>query len=471
MVWRSSVSAVVAVAVGLFAQAQAFDVTLVNSCSESIVVFDSKTTETLPVGGTSTRTVAPGGAYVYRKGTGGQATLAEFSADNNAAWYDISIIPTGDKQGPGQCGSIDECKAVTGGVGFNVAMSIEPSRTDGHRCVSVTCMEDGCNDGYQFPSDDTKTHSCPSSVDFTVTFCPGGSSGAAQTIEQVVNEAQTTVQQYTAPAPTTATPTKAPTQPPTEAPTQAPTEAPTQAPTEAPTQPPTEAPTQPPTEAPTQPPTEAPTQPPTEAPTQPPTEAPTQPPTEAPTQPPTEAPTQPPTEVPTEIPTVSSSSASASSGVDAGDSQSNDFVGQVGAYNETSSSNDVDVGDESSSESNSKSNSDESSSESSSEASTTKSTPYQKTGTTMKATPTSLKTNDNNGEVEQANTQSSGGSSGGTAYVVLAIGAAVGAVAVAAIVAIRKKKQAFDDMDSKTPVMGSDHSVLMTATNSNSAVL
>jgi hypothetical protein len=88
MVWRAPV---VAVAVGLLAQAQAFDVTLVNSCSESIDVFDSKTTETLQVGGTSTRTVSPGGAYVYRKGTGGQATLAEFSADNSAAWFDISI--------------------------------------------------------------------------------------------------------------------------------------------------------------------------------------------------------------------------------------------------------------------------------------------------------------------------------------------------------------------------------------------
>ncbi|POM67918.1 Hypothetical protein PHPALM_15987 [Phytophthora palmivora] len=173
MVWRSSVNAVVAVAVGLITQTQAFEVTLVNSCSEPIDVFDSKTTETLPVGGTSTRTVSPGGAYVYRKGTGGQATLAEFSADQNAAWYDISIIPTGEKQGPGNCGSLEECMAVTGGVGFNVAMSIEPGKTDGNRCVSLTCMENGCSDAYQYPADDTKTHSCPSSTDFTVTFCPG----------------------------------------------------------------------------------------------------------------------------------------------------------------------------------------------------------------------------------------------------------------------------------------------------------
>ncbi|KAH7462970.1 Thaumatin-like protein [Phytophthora ramorum] len=437
MVWRSSM---VAVAVALIAQAQAFEVTLVNSCSESIDVFDSKTTETLQSGGTSTRTVSPGAAYVYRKGTGGQATLAEFSADNNAAWYDISIIPTGDKSGPGLCGSLEECKAVTGGVGFNVAMSIEPSQTDGSRCVSLTCMEDGCSDAYQYPKDDTKTHACPSSVDFTVTFCPGGSSGDTSTIEQVANEAQSSVQQF---ATTTA---------PTEAPTQAPTEAPTQAPTQAPT----EAPTQAPTEAPTMPPTEAPTQPPTEAPTQPPTEAPTMPPTEVPTMPPTEA------------PTTSSASASAPSDVDAGDSQWKDFVGKVGAHNETSSSSSsgVAVGD------------DESGSESSSSQSTTQTSAteqpvsYEKAGKT-----TALQTSGNDGSVEQVNTQSSGGSSGGAAYIVLSIGAAVGMIAVAAIVVIRKKKQAFDEMDSKTPVLNTmrdgptDHSVLMTATNSTSAVL
>ncbi|KAL3664157.1 hypothetical protein V7S43_011038 [Phytophthora oleae] len=454
MVWRSSVSAMVAVAVGLIAQAQAFDVTLVNSCSESIVVFDSKSTETIQVGGSSTHTVAPGAAYVYRKGTGGQATLAEFSADNNAAWYDISIIPTGDKSGPGNCGSLEECTTVTGGVGFNVAMSIEPSQPDGKRCVSLTCMENGCSDAYQYPADDTKTHSCPSSVDFTVTFCPGGSSGTQQmvdqTVDQVANEAQSSVQQYTAPAPTTA------------APTQAPTEAPTQPPTEAPT---TQPPTLPPTEAPTLPPTESPTLPPTESPTLPPTEAPTLPPTETPTLPPTEAPTLPPTEAPS----ASSASASTSGDVDAGDSQWNDFVGKVGTHNETSGSNDVDVGDESSKS--------ESSSKSTTQTSVTaKPDPYQKAGVGTTAS-SALQTTGDNGSVQQVNTQSSDSGSGGTAYIVLCIGAAVGAVAVAAIVVIRKKKQAFDEMDNKTPVLNTmrdgptDHSVLMTATNHTSAVL
>ncbi|KAF1781714.1 Thaumatin [Phytophthora cactorum] len=419
MVWRSSMTAMLVVALGLFAQAQAFEVTLVNSCSESIDVFDSKTTETLQEGGTSTRTVSPGGAYVYRKGTGGQATLAEFSADNNAAWYDISIIPTGEKQGPGNCGSLEECMDVTGGVGFNVAMSIEPSQTDGSRCVSLTCMENGCSDAYQYPADDTKTHSCPSSVDFTVTFCPGGSSGATQTVDQTVdqvgNQAQNTVQH-----PLLRTPRPNPLLRPHD---------PT--PTEAPTLPPTDAPTLPPTEAPTMPPTEEPT-------------------------------TMPPTEVPV------ASSVSASGDGDAGNSQWNDFVGKVGAHNETSSSSGVDVGDESSSEAGS---------ETTQISVTTKPVSYQKAGVQQTTPPSVLQTNKDNGSVQQANTQSSDGGSGGTAYVVLCIGAAVGMIAVTAIVVIRKKKQAFDEMDNKTPVLNTmrdgptDHSVLMTATNHNTTVL
>ncbi|GMF40085.1 unnamed protein product [Phytophthora lilii] len=101
-----------------------------------------------------------------------------------------------------------------------------------------------------------------------------------------------------------------------------------------------------------------------------------------------------------------------------------------------------------------------------------------KAGTDVQTSaPSALQTNDNDGTVEQANTQSSDKSSGGAAYIVLCVGAAVGAIAVAAIVVIRKKKQAFDEMDNKTPVLNTmrdgptDHTVLMTATNNTSAVL
>ncbi|GMF13064.1 unnamed protein product [Phytophthora lilii] len=42
-------------------------------------------------------------------------------------------------------------------------------------CTTVTCLEDGCADAYQYPSDDGKTHSCSDSASTTLTFCLGGS--------------------------------------------------------------------------------------------------------------------------------------------------------------------------------------------------------------------------------------------------------------------------------------------------------
>lgn len=141
---------------------------------------------------------------------------------------------------PEYCPDLASCKALTGGTGYNTPMQIAPSG-----CQTVTCMEDGCADAYQFPKDDGKTHACADTTTITLTFCPGGSGGSTQ-------------------APATQAPT---TQPPTQAPTtQAPTPAPTPSPTPEPT---TQAPTpEPTTEAPTPEPTPEPT---TEAPTPEPT--------------------------------------------------------------------------------------------------------------------------------------------------------------------------------------------------------
>ncbi|KAK1931153.1 Thaumatin-like protein [Phytophthora citrophthora] len=267
---QASVAAL-SLALAAFSVEASVPMTVYNQCSESIELYDNSAVEIVAAGGTTSRTLAEGFSGMFRNGVNDQATLAEFSVTGGFLWYDISIIPTG----PGYCGSLEECKSVTGRTGYNTPMQIAPSG-----CQTVTCLNDGCADAYQYPKDDTKTHACSDSTSVVLTFCPGGSGGSTPSSYE-------STQQQSAPAPTTAAPTQAPTQAPT---TQPPTQPPT---TQPPTQPPTtQPPTQPPTEAPTtQPPTEAPTQPPTEAPTQPPTEAPTQPPTEAPTtQPPTKAP-------------------------------------------------------------------------------------------------------------------------------------------------------------------------------------
>lgn len=100
--------------------------------------------------------------------------MAEFSIDaSNKTWYDVSVIPTGPLGGPGLCKSLGECKKVTGGVGFNQPLQINPKVAYAdENCRKLVCLEDGCDDAYQFPQQDEKTHSCDAGVDFQVVFCP-----------------------------------------------------------------------------------------------------------------------------------------------------------------------------------------------------------------------------------------------------------------------------------------------------------
>ncbi|KAI9910749.1 hypothetical protein PsorP6_010293 [Peronosclerospora sorghi] len=209
--------------------AQGFNIYVSNMCQEAMILAhvtpDGLTTTPLAPGGTTTKCVEAGtGAHVFKSGTGAQATLAELSAQGGKAWLDISTIPTGPKSGPADCASLQECKDLTGGVGFNVAMRLTPLKQDGDRCVALTCLADGCEDAYQFPKDDTKTHTCPLSTDYDLTFCPGGSGGATAA---------------PSPPPTQA-PTSAPSPPPTEAPTPASTPIPSSAPESSPAPPSTE---------------------------------------------------------------------------------------------------------------------------------------------------------------------------------------------------------------------------------------
>ncbi|ETP31788.1 hypothetical protein F442_19378 [Phytophthora nicotianae P10297] len=404
---QASVAALSLALVAFTAEASV-PVTVYNQCSENVDLYDNSAVETIAPGGTTSRTLAEGFSGMFRNGVSSQATLAEFAVTGGFLWYDISIIPTGTV-GPGYCGSLEECKAVTGGTGYNTPMQIAPSG-----CQTVTCLQDGCADAYQYPKDDTKTHACSDTTSVVLTFCPGGSGGSTpSTYDSTQQQQQQQQQQEMTPAPTTAPPTQPSTQAPT---TQPPTEAPT---TQPPTQPPTEAPT-------TQPPTEAPTQPPTEAPTQPPTEAPTQPPTEAPTQAPTEAPTPTPTETPTAT-TVTPEPTT-----------------------ETPSTPEVQYAS-----SNSTSNDEEQ------EAATVAPSKVTKTGTTTAATPapvaqvisapsTSTSSKSSNDNTETANTQASAdnGTDSGT-YIATGLGGCAVIAAVAVVAVARKKKKELDATEGK----------------------
>lgn len=196
-------------------------VTISNSCSESVALYDNSATTTLASGSSTTRTLANGYVGMFRNGESDEATLAEISVDSDGTpWYDISIIPPDS----GSCTSLSSCQSQTGKTGFNTAMQITPQDNIGDdTCEVLTCEADGCSDAYQYPSDDTKTHTCPEGTSFEVTFCPGGSGTSTSS----TTSSSTT---STTPTPTTATPTtSAPT---TAAPTTAtPTSTPTPTPT------------------------------------------------------------------------------------------------------------------------------------------------------------------------------------------------------------------------------------------------
>ncbi|GLD98339.1 hypothetical protein PINS_up007036 [Pythium insidiosum] len=182
MVFRRSLPlllAAAALATSMTEAQQGYTVKFTNKCDHQIDLFDPKInpggTEPIEVGKSVSKFIqANTGARTFRHSKDAQATLAEFSGDNGMAWYDISIIPTGPKSGPDYCGSLQECKAYTGGKGFNVPMDIVPNQQNGGRCRKLECPFDGCTDAYLFPKDDLKTHVCPLGTEFEVIFCPGG---------------------------------------------------------------------------------------------------------------------------------------------------------------------------------------------------------------------------------------------------------------------------------------------------------
>ncbi|KAG7387583.1 hypothetical protein PHYPSEUDO_013977 [Phytophthora pseudosyringae] len=212
-----------------FAAVQAsVSVTISNSCSESVALYDNSATSTLASGSSTTRTLASGYVGMFRNGESDEATLAEISVDSDGTpWYDISIIPPD----AGSCTSLSACQSQTGKTGFNTAMQITPQDNIGDdTCEVLTCEADGCSDAYQYPSDDTKTHTCPEGTSFEVTFCPGGSgTSTSSTTSSSTSPTPTPTTATPTPttatsAPTTATPTTTPT--PTPTPTSTPTEAP-----------------------------------------------------------------------------------------------------------------------------------------------------------------------------------------------------------------------------------------------------
>ncbi|RLN43895.1 hypothetical protein BBJ28_00013969 [Nothophytophthora sp. Chile5] len=160
------------------AVASASSMSFINKCAYSIELYHSQEGLGLAkladiAAGSTFSSDITGPAHMFRHGAGNNATLLEISLDSET-WYDISIIPPS----PGYCGSYQECKACTSAgckTGFNVPVSVKPKQNSGTgTCTPLYCAADSateCSDAYLFPMDNTKTHHCPASTDFDVTFC------------------------------------------------------------------------------------------------------------------------------------------------------------------------------------------------------------------------------------------------------------------------------------------------------------
>ncbi|RLN87230.1 hypothetical protein BBJ28_00004260 [Nothophytophthora sp. Chile5] len=143
----------------LAAASDATAIHFVNLCGDSMKLYGGNTEATVTDGASATYDLADDDNAAYRYGVSYQATLA----------------------GSRTC--LEDCKAVTGGVGFNVAMQIVPSTGGGldssDTCRVLSCLEDGCGDAYQYPDQADRTHSCGGDVEFEVIFCPNNDSSSS----------------------------------------------------------------------------------------------------------------------------------------------------------------------------------------------------------------------------------------------------------------------------------------------------
>lgn len=88
----------------------ATSISFVNDCTYDISLYDNNATETLAVGGSTSRELADGFSGMFRNGTSNEATLAQFAISGGKAWYAISTVPPG----AGNCTSYAECAATSG---------------------------------------------------------------------------------------------------------------------------------------------------------------------------------------------------------------------------------------------------------------------------------------------------------------------------------------------------------------------
>ncbi|KAL7693563.1 putative Thaumatin family [Plasmopara halstedii] len=167
---------------GILISANAFTVTITNKCSSTIDLYTrlanvyTDEIDIIVPGGSINKSIGKGYEGHFRNGSNDAATLVEISTmgELDLTWYDIGIIPPRLHPDHINCMGLQECKDHSdSGIGFNTPVQITPTSNIGKdACEQLECLADECQDAYNFPTDDKKTHSCAFGTDLIVTFCP-----------------------------------------------------------------------------------------------------------------------------------------------------------------------------------------------------------------------------------------------------------------------------------------------------------
>ncbi|KDO17766.1 hypothetical protein SPRG_16827 [Saprolegnia parasitica CBS 223.65] len=172
-------SSYVALAAAGLSAADAAEFVFNNKCSYTINLYAAHGKHLCDIAPGQTRdkscgvTISHEKPGIFRHTASDQVNLIEYVL-NGRLWYDFSNIPPM----PGNCNSFQDCKEKTKAVGFNVPMSLTPTRHKGKaNCKALLDDKPDAPDAYLFPAD-TKTHDCPADEVFDIVFCPGGSAPA-----------------------------------------------------------------------------------------------------------------------------------------------------------------------------------------------------------------------------------------------------------------------------------------------------
>jgi hypothetical protein len=116
-----------------------------------------------------------GGSHTHDFIANGAGTAIKFSHGDQADFHADGILQFEYTVAVDQDVLYYDLSDIDGGASFPEALDIIPEGGSAREdtCTEIHCGEgDGCEESYQFPSDNSKMHSCSAGTDLYYTYCP-----------------------------------------------------------------------------------------------------------------------------------------------------------------------------------------------------------------------------------------------------------------------------------------------------------